>query len=142
MKFQTDLKEICSPILLSELSNARTSKIVLQIQKIRNISAPKANAESQVAPRMLKLSLTDGETYVQAIELLPLATISRNYTPPGTKVLINNAKISLGYLLLSPDNCTVLGGQVPALVEKWELAKSIKNTPRRNCKYIFLEFVS
>ena len=44
-------------------------KIVVQIQKIRNVSAPKANEESRSAPRMLKLTLTDGHTCCQAVEL-------------------------------------------------------------------------
>lgn len=135
--FQSDFKEICNPILSTELSKERISKIVLQIQKIRNIAAPKANEESQAAPRLLKLSLTDGETYVQALEISPLNSISRNNTPPGTKLLINNAKVSLGYLLLTPQNCSLLGGRVPALIEKWELAKTIKSANRRNCKYIY-----
>lgn len=134
------MKEICKPVLLSEMAKEKTSKIVLQIQKIKNVSAPKANEESQAAPRLLKLSLTDGETYVQALEVLPLNLISRNNTPPGTKLLINNAKVSLGYLLLTPSNCTLLGGKVPALIEKWELAKNIKNT-QRNCKYTHLLFL-
>lgn len=43
--------------------------IVLQIQKIRNISAPKGNEESKAAPRMLKLSLTDGKNNYQAVEI-------------------------------------------------------------------------
>jgi len=42
---------------------------VVQIQKIRNVSAPKANEESRTAPRMLKLTLTDGHTSCQAVEL-------------------------------------------------------------------------
>jgi hypothetical protein len=44
-------------------------KIVVQIQKIRNVSAPKANEESRAAPRMLKLTLTDGQICCQAVEL-------------------------------------------------------------------------
>ncbi|CAB3235794.1 unnamed protein product [Arctia plantaginis] len=38
------------------------SPVVLQIQKIRNVSAPKANEESSSAPRMLKLTLHDGKS--------------------------------------------------------------------------------
>lgn len=131
------MKEICSPVLLNEISKDRTSKIVLQIQKIRNVSAPKANEESQAAPSLLKLSLTDGESYIQALELLPLLSISRKNTPPGSKILINNAKVLAGYLLLTPENCKLLGGNVPALVEKWELAKSIQNS-QRFCKCMLL----
>ncbi|CAH1159797.1 unnamed protein product [Phaedon cochleariae] len=127
----TDIKEMCSSVLSSELLKNNTSKIVLQIQKVRNISAPKANEDSQAAPRMLKLSLSDGDTYVQALELSPITSISRNNTPPGTKIVVNCAKVCSGYLLLSPNNCTVLGGKVPALIEKWEIAKSVQRTNRR-----------
>jgi len=42
---------------------------VVQLQKIRNVSAPKDNEESQGAPRIMKLSLTDGVTTCNAVEL-------------------------------------------------------------------------
>ncbi|XP_018579171.1 tudor domain-containing protein 3 isoform X2 [Anoplophora glabripennis] len=127
-----DLKEIGSPVLTKELAKQRTSKLVLQIQKIRNISAPKANEDSQAAPRMLKLVLTDGDNHVQAIEITTINSISRNNTPPGTKILINNASVVSGYILLNSNNCTVLGGKVPHLVEKWEIARSIQRNKRGN----------
>ena len=41
----------------------------MQIQKVRNVSAPKENEESHGAPRLLKLYLTDGQTSCCAIEL-------------------------------------------------------------------------
>ncbi|KAJ8975219.1 hypothetical protein NQ317_014523 [Molorchus minor] len=127
----TDIKEIGSPFLTSELANDRTSKIVLQIQKIRNVSAPKANESSQAAPRMLKLNLTDGDNYVQALEISTVNSISRENTPPGSKILLNNAKICSGYILIDSKTCTVLGGKVPHLYEKWEIAKSIQRNNRR-----------
>lgn len=105
---------------------------MLQIQKIRNISAPKANEDSQAAPRMLKLVLTDGDNYVQAIETAPIPTISLSKTAPGSKLFIKNAKICSGYLLLNSNNCSLLGGRVPALYEKWELAKSVQFYNRQN----------
>ena len=43
--------------------------VILQIQKIRNIAAPKNNEESKAAPRMLKFSLSDGKNSYQAVEL-------------------------------------------------------------------------
>lgn len=42
--------------------------MVLQIKKIELISAPSYNPESEAAPRMLKLTLTDGKTICFAIE--------------------------------------------------------------------------
>lgn len=61
---QLDLREIGSGN-----GDINQGNIVLQIQKIRNVSAPKGNEESKAAPRMLKLSLTDGKNNFQALEL-------------------------------------------------------------------------
>jgi len=41
---------------------------VLQIMKIRNASAPKANEESSVAPRLLQIHLSDGHKTCIAVE--------------------------------------------------------------------------
>ena len=43
--------------------------LVTQVQKVRNVAAPKANEDSQAAPRMLKLTLTDGVSSVNALEM-------------------------------------------------------------------------
>jgi tudor domain-containing protein 3 len=128
----SDLKEIGSPVLAKNANKANISQVVLQIQKIRNVSAPKANENSQAAPRMLKLMLTDGDTYIQAVETAPIPSLNRDKTPPGSKLLIHSAKICSGYVLLDSSNCSLLGGQVPALCEKWELAKSVKHQSRQN----------
>ncbi|XP_050299778.1 tudor domain-containing protein 3-like [Anthonomus grandis grandis] len=127
----SDLKTIGKSTLPNQLSKSQIGKVVLQIQKIRNTSAPKSREESQAAPRMLKLTLTDGESYVQAIESTHISSISREKTAPGTKVLINGAPVVSGYLLISPNNCTVLGGQVAHMYEKWLLAKSVQQSHRQ-----------
>ena len=61
------------------------SDVVVQILKIRNISAPKANENSKTAPKLLKLQLTDGKNAFSAIEMesTPLSL----ETKPGTKVI-------------------------------------------------------
>ncbi|KAK9873059.1 hypothetical protein WA026_020791 [Henosepilachna vigintioctopunctata] len=125
-----DLKDIASPVLKTELSKNQINELVLQIQKIRNISAPKANEDSQSAPRMLKLILTDGENYAPAIEFSNISSISRERTPPGTKILLNKVKILNGFLILNPDNTKLLGGTVAHLFDKWELAKSVQHNRR------------
>ena len=48
---------------------------VLQVQKLRNISAPKDNEESQAAPKLWKITLTDGHANVVAICLEPLRNL-------------------------------------------------------------------
>ena len=53
--------------------------------KIRNVSAPKINEESKTAPRMLKISLTDGKTTVHGVEMSKIEGVSLT-TAPGTKV--------------------------------------------------------
>lgn len=42
---------------------------VLQVMKIRNVTAPKENEESQTAPPMLRVSLTDGHTSCNALDM-------------------------------------------------------------------------
>ena len=44
-------------------------------------------------------------------------------TPPGTKLFLKDESISMahGIILLTASCIEVLGGRVPALIEKWEL---------------------
>ncbi|XP_063991401.1 tudor domain-containing protein 3 [Diachasmimorpha longicaudata] len=117
-----DLREIGSGAGDINLGN-----LVLQIQKLRNVAAPKSNEESRGAPRMLKLYLTDGKNNYQAVELDQLPSISLN-TPPGTKILLKSggAPTSHGIILLKAFNISsVLGGKVPTLIEKWELNRKL-----------------
>ena len=109
---------------------------IFQVTKIRNITAPKANEESQTHTRMLKISLTDGKITVHGVELSKLDGISIN-TPPGTKVkLINSIPVSNGFLRLETGSLKVLGGRVEALYEKWDtsrkMAKFSRNFARKS----------
>lgn len=61
---QLDLREVGSGN-----GDIHQGNIVLQIQKVRNISTPKGNEESKAVPRMLKLSMTDGKNNFQALEV-------------------------------------------------------------------------
>lgn len=105
--------------------------IIVQIQKIRNVSAPKANEESTSAPRMLKLTLNDGKTSCTALETSPISSLSIN-TPPGTKVLLKNEGLEVchGVIWLTPSVITVLGGKVSHMIEKWELNRSLAKHTR------------
>lgn len=101
-------------------------KIILQIAKVSNLSAPKSNQESKTAPRLLQIDFTDGKTLMQALELEPVPNITLD-TPPGTKVYFKCEKISLfhGFMLLKPKDIQVIGGKVPQLIEKWELNRKL-----------------
>ena len=52
---------------------------VLQVQKVRNVSAPKDHEESQGAPRMLRLQMTDGHTTCVGLEFKHLSKIRYLY---------------------------------------------------------------
>ncbi|EDO31882.1 predicted protein [Nematostella vectensis] len=76
-----DLRQFGLQQIPDELSKGKLTSIkgpiVLQIQKLRNISAPKANEESNHAPRLLKLQLTDGRINCQGFPRSDKLTSSR-----------------------------------------------------------------
>ncbi|XP_063067951.1 tudor domain-containing protein 3 [Engraulis encrasicolus] len=130
----SDLRPIGKSFLPSEINSGRIEKVegpcVLQIQKVRNVSAPKDHEESQGAPRMLRLQMTDGHTSCTAIEFKHLSKISMN-TPPGTKVkLLGSVLVSNGFLLLDDSKVAVLGGEVEHMIDKWELQRSLAKHSR------------
>ncbi|XP_068178251.1 tudor domain-containing protein 3 isoform X2 [Antennarius striatus] len=130
----SDLRPIGRKCLPSEINSGRTEKLegpcVLQVQKVRNVSAPKDHEESQGAPRMLRLQMTDGHTTCVGLEFKHLSKISIN-TPPGTKVkLLGTVQVKNGLLLLDDSKISVLGGEVDPMVEKWELQRSLAKHSR------------
>uniref|UniRef100_A0A8D1FXB8 Tudor domain-containing protein 3 n=1 Tax=Sus scrofa TaxID=9823 RepID=A0A8D1FXB8_PIG len=132
----TDLRTIGKKFLPSDINGGKVEKLegpcVLQIQKIRNVAAPKDNEESQAAPRMLRLQMTDGHISCTAVEFSYMSKLSLN-TPPGTKVKLSGlVDIKNGFLLLNDSNTTVLGGEVEHLIEKWELQRSLSKHNRSN----------
>ncbi|KYO24069.1 tudor domain-containing protein 3 isoform C [Alligator mississippiensis] len=132
----TDLRTIGKKFLPSDINGGKVEKLegpcVLQIQKIRNVAAPKDNEESQAAPRMLRLQMTDGHTSCTAIEYNYMSKISLN-TPPGTKIKLSGiVDVKNGFLLLDDSNIVVLGGEVEHLIEKWELQRSLAKHNRSN----------
>ncbi|XP_005070977.2 tudor domain-containing protein 3 isoform X1 [Mesocricetus auratus] len=132
----TDLRTIGKKFLPSDINGGKVEKLegpcVLQIQKVRNVAAPKDNEESQAAPRMLRLQMTDGHTSCTAVEFSYISKISLN-TPPGTKVRLSGVvDVKNGFLLLSDSNTTVLGGEVEHLIDKWELQRSLSKHSRSN----------
>ncbi|KPJ01004.1 Tudor domain-containing protein 3 [Papilio xuthus] len=129
-----DLREIGDAAFPEDFTKDPTKlekPIVVQIQKIRNASAPKANEESCSAPRMLKLTLHDGKTICTGLETSHISSLSIN-TPPGTKLLLNNEGLEVchGIIWLSPSVITILGGKVAHMIEKWELNRSLAKHTR------------
>ena len=50
--------------------------IVLQIQKLKNVSAPRENQESHGAPPFIRLTLTDGHASFGALEMEKINKLS------------------------------------------------------------------
>nr|XP_046189840.1 LOW QUALITY PROTEIN: tudor domain-containing protein 3-like [Oncorhynchus gorbuscha] len=132
----SDLRPIGRKFLPTDINSGRVEKLegpcVLQVQKVRNVSAPKDNEESQGAPRMLRLQMTDGHTNAVGLEFTHLSQISLN-TPPGTKVkVLGTVQVKNGILLLDDSKISVLGGEVDHMMEKWELQRSLAKHSRSN----------
>lgn len=132
--FQYDLRDIGEGAFPEDFTKEPSTlelPIVVQIQKIRNVSAPKANEDSAHASRMLKLTIHDGKTTCTALETSPITYISIN-TPPGTKLLLCNEGLEAchGILWLTPSVVTILGGRVSHMIEKWELNRSLAKHTR------------
>ncbi|XP_051957241.1 tudor domain-containing protein 3-like isoform X1 [Xyrauchen texanus] len=132
----SDLRPIGKSVLPADINSGRIDKLeglcILQVQKIRNVAAPKDHEESQAAPRMLRVHMTDGHTTCTGLEIAQMSKISLN-TPPGTKVkLLGNVQVKNGILLLDDSKIAVLGGEVDHMIEKWELQRSLAKHSRRN----------
>ncbi|XP_023178140.2 tudor domain-containing protein 3 [Drosophila hydei] len=114
------------PIKRDDSSGVLPGGVVLQVQRVRNIAAPKSKEESKAAPRLLQLELSDGQTVLQALELEPVPALSLNVAP-GSKIYFHAEKLQLlqGFLLLRGSDFKILGGRVDALYEKWDFARTM-----------------
>ncbi|XP_033158153.1 tudor domain-containing protein 3 [Drosophila mauritiana] len=127
-----DLRDIGGGALPAKRDDATLpGKIVLQVQRVRNIAAPKANEESKAAPRLLQLDLSDGQNSIKALELEPVPQLNLNVAP-GSKIYFKAEKLQLlqGFLLLKSSEIQLLGGRVDALYEKWDLARTMMRYAR------------
>ncbi|XP_045764107.1 tudor domain-containing protein 3 [Maniola jurtina] len=126
-----DIGEAAFPEEFTKDPSKLEKPIVVQIQKIRNVAAPKANEESTSAPRMLKFTLHDGKSSCTGLETTSIPNLSIN-TPPGTKVLLKNEDLEVchGVIWLTPSVVSVLGGKVSHMIEKWELNRSLAKHTR------------
>lgn len=73
------------------MSDQLVGPCVLQVQKVRNVSAPKDHEESQGAPRMLRLQMTDGHTTCAGLEFKHLSKI-RYIQPDGKNKSLKKKK--------------------------------------------------
>ena len=120
-----DLRQISRECLPDNINSGQITSlngpVVLQVQKVRNLSAPMINQESIAAPRMFKLNVTDGNIHCIAIEFKYVSSLSFHIIP-GTKICLlgSNITVSKGVILLEDNNVKVIGGHVDKLRSKWE----------------------
>lgn len=130
----TDLKDIGDKWLPDDVNKGKCEYVqgpgVLQIQKIRNVTAPKDNEESNYAPRMLKLVLTDGQLTCNALEMEKLERIGLD-TCPGSKIYLKGkVEVEHGFLKLYNRNVNFVGGRVDKIADNWELRKKLSRQVR------------
>ncbi|EFJ49912.1 hypothetical protein VOLCADRAFT_89400 [Volvox carteri f. nagariensis] len=119
-----DLKKIGKAALPDDVNRTSTTlkgPLVLQISSVTDVSRPASRecAAGSGADRLLCVRLTDGKLSCKALEYQRVDQLSENL-PPGTKVLLSNATVKNGVVLLNPKSIKVLGGRVDHLAEAWE----------------------
>ncbi|GIL42082.1 hypothetical protein Vafri_128 [Volvox africanus] len=119
-----DLKKIGRASLPDDVNRTSINvkgPVVLQISSITDVSRPttRESAAGGGADRLLSIRLTDGKVSCKAIEYQRVDQLNEDL-PPGTKVLLSNANVKNGMMMLNPKNIKVLGGRVEHLAEAWE----------------------
>ena len=113
---QINALEDVSQSLYSQLDKENTQTRQMVIEPTQE--ATQANNNTAAMPvmtnlskRLLRLTLSDGHVEMPAMELRPIPELSI-HTPIGTKLLIKNAMVQRGMVLLQPENVQVLGGRI------------------------------
>ncbi|GFR53170.1 hypothetical protein Agub_g15893, partial [Astrephomene gubernaculifera] len=122
--FHQDLKKIGKAALPDDVNRTTTTikgPVVLQISSVADISRPSLRESSAGGgnDRLLCVRLTDGKVTCKAIEYQRVELLSEELAP-GTKVLLTNATVKNGIVLLNPKCIKVLGGRVEHLAAAWE----------------------
>jgi RecQ-mediated genome instability protein 1 len=81
--------------------------------------APSASGSSGAGPHRLILQDANGTNAV-AIEMQRIEGISLEKLPIGAKILLRNAIVARGMVLLDPNCSTLLGGKIEALDKRWK----------------------
>lgn len=81
--------------------------------------APSSSVSSGSGPHRLILQDANG-TKAVAIEMQRIEGISLEKLPIGAKILLRNATVARGMVLLNPTCSTLLGGKIEALDKPWK----------------------
>ena len=121
---------------------------MIQLAKWENVSYPKISEHHQ-NDGVCSLILTDGFKSVKAMTTEPLSKIRYIYltllldtiksvcfsgeTPYGVKILVTGGvNLEHGIIQLNNKNCSLIGGNVEKLVEKWKTERYSSNKDARN----------
>lgn len=130
-------KSLPDPTQLKKSSRLQGPRI-LQITSVRDISRSSIEEFSgnSGSRRLLRLTLTDGQSEITALEYFHIPSIPTDVVP-GTKVrLENKAAINSGILCLIPEVVTVLGGVVQSLYEEWQMKKKYSTFSRSSARLV------
>ncbi len=119
---------------LTSDSGSGVGPVILQVVKLRNMSATTDAPQSTHAPRMLRLELTDGHTKCHGLEFSHNSKLDLETTAPGTKLLFPAPIQIRGSYLVIDEKVQVLNSQVDELFEQWATAKSLANHVRAGNK--------
>lgn len=130
-------KSLPDPTQLKKSSWLQGPK-VLQITSVRDISRSSIEEFSgnSGSRRLLKLTLTDGQSEITALEYSHIPSFPLDVVP-GTKMrLEKKAAIKSGILCLIPEVVTVLGGVVQSLYEEWQMKKKYSTFSRSSARLV------
>ncbi|KRZ50145.1 Tudor domain-containing protein 3, partial [Trichinella nativa] len=114
-----DFRKLDRKVLPIKWNENDGKRIVLQIQKIRNIAVPKALEDKMDFPYFLRIDLTDGKSDVVGLVSTPVKGLNMQ-TPPGTKLQITcPVENEKNFIFLNNSNCCLLGGTVQKLFDNW-----------------------
>ena len=124
---ESDLREIAASNIpeifkenLSEKKWILKGSFLLQCNFYVNIAKSSNNREN-ANKSMLKLQLSDGVMDLFAIESQLILGFQKNL-PMGVKILIKDCLVRRGLLILTPNNCKIVGGKI-----EWMENERLKN---------------
>ncbi|KDO24544.1 hypothetical protein SPRG_10359 [Saprolegnia parasitica CBS 223.65] len=98
-----DVRLSCEPCLPPNVCAldgvSLVGRFFLQVVDVANVGAGQEQRHEDTPNRLLKMCLTDGAQVIYGIEHAPLRSLSTK-TPSGTKVIVQNADVRHGLLML------------------------------------------
>eukprot|EP00775_Hariotina_reticulata_P013629 gene13629-13755_t len=127
-----DLRKLSSGGLPDDVNRINSGNVkgplVLQVMSVADISRP--SYATNASSRQLLLKLSDGRVTCKALEHKTCSQLTDTLLP-GSKVVLSQASVKCGVLLLEPKAITILGGREDSLAEAWETQKRYGGTNRQ-----------